>query len=100
MNPPTPGHLLLVRKIIEEAILHNSNKVYILLSKTENDIENPLNCKYKQTILGNDEDTKITDSMIENEKKLMIDETSDTTLKDKISKIEVITKFATYGSPV
>ncbi len=100
MNPPTPGHLLLVRRLIQEAITTGTDKVYILLSKTDNDKENPLDCRYKQSILGNEEELDLTDTMIENEKQIMIDETTDEDLRERIRQIKVITKCAVHGSPV
>ena len=51
MNPPTPGHLLLIQKLIEEAIKQNVPKVYIILSKTNDNNENPIDCQEKINIL-------------------------------------------------
>ena len=44
MNPPTPGHLLVIREMIEEAIRYNTGKIYVLLSSTM-DEKNPLACE-------------------------------------------------------
>ena len=52
MNPPTPGHLLLIKKLIEEAIRQNVSKVYVILSKTNDNNENPIDCQEKINILG------------------------------------------------
>ena len=100
MNPPTPGHLSLVRRLIHEALTRDTRKVYILLSKTYNDIENPLDCRFKQSILGNEEDRELTDTMIENEKRIMMEETNNDELRRSISNIQVVTKCALQGSPV
>ena len=57
MNPPTPGHLLLIKKLIEEAMRQNVPKVYVILSKTNDNNENPIDCQEKINILGkNDND--------------------------------------------
>lgn len=52
MNPPTPGHLLLIQKLIEEAIRKNVQKVFVILSKTNDNNENPIDCQEKINILG------------------------------------------------
>ncbi len=51
MNPPTPGHLYLIQKLIEEALIRNVDKAYVILSKTNSDNENPIDCKDKINIL-------------------------------------------------
>ena len=40
MNPPTPGHLYVIKKLIEERINKNAEKVYVILSKTNDNNEN------------------------------------------------------------
>ena len=45
MNPPTPGHMRLVKTLINLAISGNINHIYIILSKTDDDIKNPLKCE-------------------------------------------------------
>ena len=52
MNPPTPGHLLLIQKLIEEAIRQNVEKVFVILSKTTDNIQNPIACQEKINILA------------------------------------------------
>ena len=47
MNPPTPGHMRLLEKLIMEGIEKETNEVYIVLSKKNNDMSNPINCKDK-----------------------------------------------------
>ena len=49
MNPPTPGHLDLIKKLIEKALEMNTNKVFIILSKTV-DEKNPLSCENSNNI--------------------------------------------------
>ena len=52
MNPPTPGHLFLIEKLIEEALKRNVHKVFVILSKSNSDNENPIECKEKIDVLG------------------------------------------------
>jgi hypothetical protein len=48
MNTPTPGHLLLVKELINYAISKNVEQVYIILSKTNNNSDKvPMPCKTK-----------------------------------------------------
>ena len=68
MNPPTPGHLYLIRRLIQEAIKNGVKNVYIFLSKTK-DIKNPILCSEKVTVLGNDDSNN---TMIKSEKQKMI----------------------------
>jgi hypothetical protein len=89
MNPPTPGHLLLVQQLIEKAIQLNVKYVYIILSTRADDNENPIACEEKQLMLG--EADMISKTMINNKKREMIDTESDQELKSKIANIKVIT---------
>lgn len=57
MNPPTPGHLLLIQKLIEEAIRQNVKKVFVILSKTNDNNENPIDCQEKINILSENVDS-------------------------------------------
>jgi hypothetical protein len=47
MNPPTPGHMRLLEKLIMEGIEKETNEVYVVLSKKNDDIFNPINCEDK-----------------------------------------------------
>jgi len=98
MNPPTPGHMSLIRRLIDHAIKLNEDKVFIFLSSRNDPKENPLECTYKQSILGNEEYGESTPTMITSEKQKMIDETPDEELKEKIRRIRVITNCS--PSPV
>ena len=89
MNPPTPGHLFLIKCLIEEAIKKNVSQVYIILSKSNDDKDNPIPCPEKINVLGNADD--ITKTMISSLKEKMINETTDTQLKTKIQNIVVNT---------
>ena len=51
MNPPTPGHLELIREMLTFASKHNINKVYIFVSERHDDNENPILCSNKLAVL-------------------------------------------------
>jgi hypothetical protein len=87
MNPPTPGHLYIIRSLIEEAIKKNVNNVYVILSKTNDNNENPIPCEEKINVLGSIND--ISKTMINSEKQKMIEEVNDPELKSKIQSINV-----------
>lgn len=89
MNPPTPGHLYLIRRLIQEAISKNVNDVYVILSKTNDNDENPIPCPEKINVLGEFDD--ISKTMINSEKQRMINETNDSNIKSKIEAIRVHT---------
>jgi hypothetical protein len=91
MNPPTPGHLFLIQKLIEEGIKQNTNKVYVILSKTNDNNEDPIACENKINVLENDEGLN---SMTNNLKMQMVNEVNDQEhnqdIVDKIKNIDVI----------
>jgi|LakMenEpi03Aug12_release.lakeMendotaPanAssembly.Ray.scaffolds.fasta_scaffold02223_7 nicotinic acid mononucleotide adenylyltransferase len=87
MNPPTPGHLYIIRRLIQEAINKDVNNVYVILSKTNDNNENPISCQEKINVLGNIED--ITKTMINSEKLKMIEETENPEVKSKIEFVNV-----------
>lgn len=86
MNPPTPGHLFLIQKLIEEGLKQNVNKVYVILSKTNDNNEDPISCESKINILGNLDDIN---SMTEKLKFQMSDNTIEPEQKQKILNIDV-----------
>lgn len=51
MNPPTPGHMGLIKNLIERAIQFGENKVGIILSHTVDSVKNPLDCKEKREFI-------------------------------------------------
>jgi len=87
MNPPTPGHLYLIQRLIEEGINKNVNKVYVILSKTNDNNENPIPCSEKISVLGSSED--ITKTMVKAVKEQMISKENDEDMKKKINDIDV-----------
>jgi hypothetical protein len=50
MNPPTPGHLLLVERMILEAAQKNLSQINIILSHSIDENENPLDCPTKRDL--------------------------------------------------
>ena len=95
MNPPTPGHLNIIQKLIEVANERGVSHVYIILSKTNNNDENPISCPEKIEVLGDAGD--ITETMINALKTTMI--AQDPTNADKIRNTQVHTICVTVGSP-
>ena len=89
MNPPTPGHLLLIRRLIDEALKKEVNDVYIFLSKTKDNDENPIACPEKINILGNVGEDVTIKNMINSLKQIMIDENADPIIKDKIKSMNI-----------
>ena len=51
MNPPTSGHLKLIQTLMEKALELGENKIYIILSHTQDKKTNPLVCKKKRELL-------------------------------------------------
>jgi hypothetical protein len=96
MNPPTPGHLDLVKKLIYKAIELNTKNVYILLTTTTNE-KNPLVCEpnlmdaveslYKKPVL---------EEMILNFKQQLMRE--DPANEPKLQQLNVIVRCA-YKNP-
>jgi nicotinic acid mononucleotide adenylyltransferase len=86
MNPPTPGHLLLIKTLIEEAIRKNVYRVYVILSKTNTDNKNPIDCNEKVNLLS---DINNRNSMVNALKQYMMNETSNEDMKSKIQNVNV-----------
>ena len=87
MNPPTPGHLYLIQRLIEEGINKNVNKVYVILSKTNDNNENPIPCSEKINVLGTHEE--VAKTMVKAAKEEMIAKTRDEDMKGKIDAMDV-----------
>jgi hypothetical protein len=51
MNPPTSGHMYLVKEMIEKALELNLKQINIILSHTKDFMKNPLKCHKKRQIL-------------------------------------------------
>ena len=110
MNPPTPGHLYLIQRLIEEAIEKNIDHVYVILSKTNDDNKNPIPCEGKKKVLGeSDYESTIGEpnkKMINALKEQMIGRTTDTNVQQQIKTIKVHlicvpdTKGATPFTPI
>lgn len=94
MNPPTPGHLLLVQKLIEKAIQLNVDDVYIILSRSNEDNENPIACEEKQSVLG--EADTISKTMINALKETMVANATTDALKANIAAVKVHTICSSF----
>lgn len=102
MNPPTPGHLLLIQKLIEEAIRQNVPKVYVILSKTNDNNENPIDCQEKINILGENIDNMNNMVLgLKNQMKTKLErqELKPSILENTISKIDRTEVFFICVSP-
>ena len=79
MNPPTPGHLFLIESLIRKAISINVDQVYVILSESNSDNENPITCEEKLLTLGTAGDNvdDIKKTMIQSLKRKLMNETSD-----------------------
>ena len=91
MNPPTPGHLYLIRRLIEEGIQKNVDTVYVILSKTVDADENPISCPEKINILGSNK--SVVDSMIYVLIRQMINEIKNNNSLNEIQKNAYIEKL-------
>jgi hypothetical protein len=114
MNPPTPGHLVLIKTMIDKAIQFGTEKVYVLTSSSL-DGKNPLPCS-RETIPKpkNKGDTAILDNlthmpdltykssiltnMIASYKQQLIEAESDLTKKTQIENLQIIV-LCSSGSP-
>jgi hypothetical protein len=112
MNPPTPGHLSLIKTMIYKAIELDSNKVYIITSSSL-DGKNPLPCsseaipkpknKTDAAILSQMQanliyKSSVLNKMIESYKQQLINNEPDEAIKSKIQNINVIVICST-GNP-
>ena len=84
MNPPTPGHMFLIETLIREAIDKNVNDVYVILSKTNDNQDDPIQCPEKINVLSNE----ALKSMIKSLKQKMIEKAGENI--ELIRKIERI----------
>lgn len=83
MNPPTPGHLKVVRNLIENANARGVSEVYVILTTTNNTPDNPIVCQDKRSVLGDGGNDPGT--MIYNLKQMMQNETQDPGKKQTIA---------------
>jgi len=103
MNPPTPGHLLVVESMINEALKLDVNRIFVILSNSMDD-KNPIPCsldtipkpktkKMEAIIAANPIDyafkSEILREMVEVYKQEMIQKVSSEEEKAKISEMNV-----------
>lgn len=53
MNPPTPGHIRILNVMIKKAQQLDVSNIYVILSHTHGNADNPLSCPNKRKILLN-----------------------------------------------
>jgi nicotinic acid mononucleotide adenylyltransferase len=53
MNPPTPGHMLLIRTMMEGALQKGLTQINLILSATTDNKKNPLSCEEKRYFILN-----------------------------------------------
>jgi hypothetical protein len=80
MNPPTAGHALLIKFMLNQALLYNLTQINVILSDTVDNIKNPFECEEKRMILYN--------SIIDHAKEELINE--DSTNEERKTKIKNI----------
>jgi len=88
MNPPTPGHMFLIETLIREAIDKNVNDVYVILSKTNDNQDDPIPCPEKINVLSNDTLKSMIYSL---KQKMMLEAGKNVELIRKIERINVYT---------
>ena len=88
MNPPTPGHLSVIQTLIDEGIRIGLPEVYVILSRKNDDNENPISCNEKEEVLSSEDRTN---NMIYSIKEEMKKNTDDEEIRNKIDNIVVKT---------
>jgi nicotinic acid mononucleotide adenylyltransferase len=88
MNPPTPGHMEVVKELFRQAIRLHEQTVYIILSKTR-DKKNPIPCEST----ADSEVDKLTmlEYLVEGLRQRLISSTSNRVKKAKYQDIRVVT---------
>lgn len=92
MNPPTPGHLSLIKTLIEQAINLNVNRVFLILSKTNDNSDDPIPCDKNPDDPGISFKTEIINSMVEKLKSQLINNINTGTYYEEM-KNETISKI-------
>jgi len=95
MNPPTPGHLELMRTMIIHAISNHVPRIDIILSHSVGDSKNPLDCNTKYGYL-------VEEKMIERLREQMIASVvGNAEMQEKIANLHIVVRCMTPGrSPV
>ena len=87
MNPPTPGHLEVISNLIMEAISKDIPRVFVILSKTNDNNGDPIPCPEKIQVLG--EPGRRDQTMINSLKSQMMSKEPDPTIQAKIQAMRV-----------
>jgi len=89
MNPPHPGHMFLVSELLADALRNHATKIYILLSSSQDRVDNPMPCENPDSdpnII--DDKKKLVKKMAESVKSQMAAENPE--VEDEVKDIEVI----------
>lgn len=84
MNPPTTGHMLIFKDMINMALTNNLTQINFVLSSTQDPKKNPLTCDRKRDLLL---DTTISKAIIDTVKEQMIAE--NTAKQEQITNMKV-----------
>jgi len=84
MNPPTTGHMLIFKDMINMALTNNLTQINFILSSTEDRKKNPLTCDRKRDLLL---DTTMSKAIIDTIKEQMIAE--NTANQEQITNMKV-----------
>jgi hypothetical protein len=73
MNPPTPGHLKLIQILMITGVILNVPEVFVYISTSIKDKDNPIECENKLDAIGRNHDTyRSNTTMIQSIKELML----------------------------
>ena len=87
MNPPTPGHIEVISNLIMEAISKGIPRVFVILSKTNDNNGDPIPCPEKIQALGQPD--RRDQTMINSLKSQMMSKEPDPTIQAKIQAMRV-----------
>ena len=84
MNPPTTGHMLIFKDMINMAVTNNVTQINFILSSTQDPIKNPLPCDEKRNLLV---DKTVSNAIIDTVKEQMIAENAEN--QERITNVKV-----------
>jgi hypothetical protein len=86
MNPPTSGHQVLIRNMMEKALCLGLRRIYIILSDKIDNIKNPLDCHEKKSLLVGGVSNVVEDL----KRKWMVEKMGDIMAVENIQECKVI----------
>jgi len=74
MNPPTPGHLKLIQTLMITAVILNIPEVFVYLSTSTKDNDNPIICEHKLDVFGRTDEAYVdgVTTLINSTKHIMV----------------------------